>query len=232
MTADPGTHILLIEDDTKVALSLRKGLLEAGFIITTARTAADADMLVSKQSFQLILLDLGLPDRDGIDLLCQWRNQGSRTPVLILTARDAVDDRVRGLDTGADDYLAKPFAFNELLARIRALCRRSGRKPENILSVGSLRIDLLNRRVQRDGKELELTPREFDVLAYLASQAGATVSRDTLTRDVWNVQRRSSSMDNVIDVLIARLRDKLDRGFDPRLLQTIRGVGYKLSEEP
>ncbi len=231
MTADPSTHILLIEDDAKVALSLRKGLLEAGFVITTARTAADADTLLTEQSFQLVLLDLGLPDRDGIDLLRQWRDQGARTPVLILTARDAVDDRVRGLDTGADDYLAKPFAFNELLARIRALCRRSGRNPENILSVGPLRIDLLNRRVQRGENELELTPREFDVLAYLASQAGATVSRDTLTRDVWNIQRRSSSMDNVIDVLIARLREKLEKGFDQPLLHTIRGVGYKLKAD-
>lgn len=225
---DPTIHVLLIEDDAKVALSLRKGLLEAGFQVTVARTAAEAESKIADQANQVILLDLGLPDRDGIDLLREIREQRISTPVLILTARDTIDDRVLGLEMGADDYLPKPFSFSELLARIRALVRRAGKNEGAILRVDDLEIDLLNRHVRRGDRVLDLTPREFDLLAYLANQVGMTVSREALVRDVWHFQSRSSSMDNVIDVHIARLRDKLDRGFEHRLLQTVRGVGFKV----
>ena len=224
--------ILLVEDDGKLAAALQQGLEETGFQVTVARTIGRATEACAGGSFNAIVLDLGLPDGDGIDWLRGIRRDGVRSPVLILTARDSVDDRVLGLDSGADDYLAKPFAFNELLARLRALLRRTETPASNILQVGDLTVDLLNRTAQRGTVRLDLTPREFDVLAYLTSQAGLTVARDTLMRTVWKVQSRASSMDNVIDVLMARLREKVDKGFDRRLLFTVRGVGFKLQAEP
>lgn len=222
------TEVLLVEDDAKVARSLRVGLMEHGYAVTLAASCAEAERLLSEYAYALIVLDLGLPDRDGIELLRDLRSKGSRAPVLVLTARDAVQDRVLGLEAGADDYLAKPFAFSELLARMRALSRRAGTGEPSILQVGDLTMNLLNRTAERGGRALALSPLEFDVLAYLAHKPGLTISRDTLMRDVWKITSRATSMDNVIDVLMTRLREKVDKGYDQRLLNTVRGVGYRL----
>ncbi len=220
--------VLLIEDDAKVARSLRVGLTEQGYDVTLAPTCAEAETLLSKRTYSLIVLDLGLPDRDGIELLRDLRSRGTHVPVLVLTARDAVQDRVLGLEAGADDYLAKPFAFSELLARMRALSRRAGTGEPSLLQVGDLTMNLLNRTAERAGRTLNLSPLEFDVLAYLAHKPGLTISRNTLMRDVWKIESRATSMDNVIDVLMTRLREKVDKGYDQRLLHTVRGVGYRL----
>ena len=220
--------LLLVEDDQKLATTLRRGFSEQGIVVTVANCAEAARGALERERFDVVVLDLGLPDQDGIDLLQSLRQGGFSAPVLILTARDRVDERILGLDAGGDDYLSKPFAFSELLARIRALLRRSEKAALPVLQVGDLTVDLLNREARRAGKDLQLTPREFDVLAYLAHHAGSPVARDTLSRDIWKIKSRATSMDNVIDVLMARLREKVDKGFDQRLLTTVRGVGYKL----
>jgi two-component system copper resistance phosphate regulon response regulator CusR len=174
-----------------------------------------------------------LPGRSGLEILRQARQNDIRVPVLLLTARDTVDDRVQGLDTGADDYLIKPFAFPELLARIRALLRR-GAPPERPpkLSVGNLVLDAPGRSVSRAGSAIDLTAREYELLEYLLRNQGAVVSREMLARDVWKETARATPIDNVIDVHIARLRRKIDDGFDRKLLHTVRGVGFTLREEP
>jgi DNA-binding response OmpR family regulator len=224
-----GRHtLLLVEDGEKLATTLRRGFIEQGFAVTLAASARVAREILQCDRFDVMVLDLGLPDQDGIDLLQSLRQSGFVAPVLILTARDRVDERILGLDAGGDDYLSKPFAFSELLARIRALLRRSEQTMLPILRVGDLTVDLLNRQALRGAQALQLTPREFDVLAYLAHQAGSPVARDTLSRDIWKIKSRATSMDNVIDVLMARLREKVDKGFQQRLLTTVRGVGYKL----
>jgi DNA-binding response OmpR family regulator len=220
--------LLLVEDDQKLATTLRRGFSEQGIVVTVANCAEAARGALERERFDVVVLDLGLPDQDGIDLLQSLRQSGFSAPVLILTARDRVDERILGLDAGGDDYLSKPFAFSELLARIRALLRRSEKAALPVLQVGDLTVDLLNREARRAGKDLQLTPREFDVLAYLAHHAGSPVARDTLSRDIWKIKSRATSMDNVIDVLMARLREKVDKDFDQRLLTTVRGVGYKL----
>ena len=232
MNAGDTVNLLLVEDDAKVALSLRQGLQENSFAVVLARSAGEAEERIAQHAFQVMVLDLGLPDRDGIELLKELRRSGQRMPVLILSARDAVDERVLGLEAGADDYLAKPFAYSELLARLRALSRRTETRAGNVLRVLDLEMDLLDRSARRKENVLNLTPREFDVLAYLAHQPGMIVSRDTLMREVWKIHSRASSMDNVIDVLMARLREKVDKGRDIHLLLTVRGVGYKLRTAP
>jgi DNA-binding response OmpR family regulator len=177
------------------------------------------------------LLDLMLPGRNGLEILAALRRQHCGTPLLILTARDAVEDRVEGLDAGADDYVVKPFAFPELLARIRALTRRG--RPEQVLrfKLADLVMDCVTRKVTRGGEEIELTAREFDLLEYMFRHQGHVVSREMLARDVWKVTARATPMDNVIDVTIARLRQKVDAPFEEKLLKTIRGVGFILDEE-
>ena len=184
----------------------------------------------AKAAFDAILLDLGLPGRGGLEVLAGLRSQGLRLPVLVVTARDAIDDRVRGLDAGADDYLVKPFAFAELLARLRALLRRG--RPEEALRVrvADLEVDPLTRTVRRGGEEIELTTREFELLQYLMRHHGQIVSRDMLARDVWKELSRGTPLDNVIDVHVARLRKKVDPGGGPRLIHTVRGVGFVVRE--
>ena len=219
--------VLLVEDDVALAATVRAGLKEEGFSVMPVSTCRQADEALQQNAVAVVILDLGLPDRDGIDWLQEVRRRGVAIPVLILTARDAVDERVIGLDSGGDDYLAKPFAFSELLARLRALTRRR-QLVGNVLRVGDLTIDLLSRQAHRGGMPLDLSPLEFDVLAHLAHQAGTPVSRDTLMRDVWKIKRRATSMDNVIDVLLVRLREKVDKPFEQPMIQTIRGVGFQL----
>lgn len=224
-------RILVVEDDAKTAQAIRRGLRGEGFETTVAKTGEEGYFLLNAEVFDLVVLDWMLPGRDGIEILKALRARGARPPVLLLTARDAVEDRVLGLDSGADDYLLKPFAFAELLARIRALLRRAGQEEPLRKQVGDLSLDLQTRRVQRGGEEIALTPREFDLLAYLARYQGQTVTRQMLARDVWRETQRATPLDNVIDVHLAHLRKKIDEGRRARLVHTVRGVGFVLREE-
>jgi two-component system, OmpR family, copper resistance phosphate regulon response regulator CusR len=224
--------VLLIEDDTKTARALASGLRSEGFEPITASTGEEGFFLLSRESFDLVILDWMLPGRDGIEVLGTLRARGAKTPVLLLTARDAVDDRVLGLDTGADDYLVKPFAFAELLARIRALLRRADFANPLRHQIGDLMIDVQTRRVVRRSREIALTPREFDLLAFLAQHRDETVTRQMIARQVWREPNRATPLDNVIDVHLAHLRRKLDDGEDVKLIQTVRGVGFLLRAEP
>ena len=221
-------RILLVEDEKKVAKALREGLEAEHYEVSVASTGEEGFFLASRESFDLVLLDLMLPRRHGIDVLTTLRKRGVQTPIFILTAKDAVEDRVHGLDEGADDYLVKPFAFPELLARIRALLRR-GRMDQILrLQRDDLEMDLVTRRVTRSAQPLELTAKEFDILEYLLRHWGRVVSREMLARDVWHVTARATPLDNVIDVTIARLRRKIDDPFEEKLLHTVRGVGFVL----
>jgi two-component system copper resistance phosphate regulon response regulator CusR len=222
--------VLVIEDEPKVAQAILEGLEAENYRVTVAVTGEEGYFLATTQAFDLILLDLMLPGRNGLDILTALRQQGCQTPVLILTARDAVEDRVFGLDTGADDYLVKPFAFPELLARIRALTRRGRPEQALRLKIADLEMDCVTRKVTRRGQELELTAKEYELLEYLLRHQGHVVSRDMLGRDVWQAVDRATPLDNVIDVHIARLRQKLDAPFKKKLLKTIRGVGFVLKE--
>jgi len=223
--------LLVVEDDARVAESLARGLGEAGFAVATAARLSAADAQLARGAPALIVLDLNLPDGDGRTWLRRLRGAGHGMPVIILTARDTLPDRVAGLEEGADDYLTKPFAFAELLARIRARLRNAANhSDDDILRVGDLEIDRLRRQVRRAGRSVELTAREFDVLALLAQWRGQPVSRDLLAREVWKVNRRLTPLDNVIDVHISHLRDKIDRDQPAKLIQTVRGVGFRLAE--
>jgi len=223
-------RILVIEDEPKVARALRTGLERAGYQVVHAATGEEGFYLATSQTFDLVLLDLMLPGRDGFQILETLRSKGVKTPLLILTARDAIEDRVRGLDLGADDYLVKPFAFPELLARIRARVR-GGRTEEALrLGLADLDMDLVTRRVNRGGRTLELTVREFELLEYLLRHHGQVVSREMLARDVWNEPARATPLDNVIDVNVARLRKKVDQGFPLKLIHTVRGMGFAVRE--
>ncbi len=219
-------HILIVEDETKVAQALREGLEREGYAVTVARTGEEGYYLLDARSFDLVVLDLMLPGRSGLEILGTLRARDRGIPVLILTARDTVRDRVVGLDTGADDYLVKPFAFPELAARIRALLRRGRAEPVSGLRVSDLELDVAARRVTRGGRGLELTAREFELLEYLLRNRGRVVSREMLAREVWKETDRATPLDNVIDVHIARLRRKIDDGFESKLIHTVRGVGY------
>ncbi len=224
-------NILVIEDEKKVALALKKGLEAEGHEVEVALTGEDGFFRLCSRSFGLIVLDLMLPGRDGTEILRTLRRTDAVTPVLILTARDAVEDKILGLDLGADDYLVKPFAFAELAARIRALARRGRTDADTRLTVADLEMDLLKRTVRRGGQAIPLTAREFELLEYLLRNQGHVVTRDMLARDVWKETMRATPLDNVIDVHIGRLRKKLDEPFATRLLQTVRGVGFILSEK-
>jgi len=224
-------RVLIVEDERKVAKALRDGLEAEHYDVRVASTGEEGFFLVNHESFDLVVLDLMLPRRDGLEVLATLRKRGLHTPVLILTAKDTVDDRVHGLDVGADDYLVKPFAFPELLARIRALLRR-GRLDQILkLHQDDLAMDLVTRKVVRAGRSLELTLKEFEILEYLLRHVGRVVSREMLARDVWRVTARATPLDNVIDVTIARLRRKIDDPFEPKLLHTVRGVGFVLRSE-
>jgi len=223
-------NILFVEDESKVAEAVRAGLEAENFHVTLAGTGEEGYFLATTSTFDLILLDLMLPGRSGIEILKALRDADCQTPVLILTARDAVEDRVLGLDSGADDYLIKPFAFPELLARIRALTRRG--RPDQVLrrKLADLELDCITRKVTRAGREITLTAKEFELLEYLMHHAGHLVSREMLARDVWRAAERATPLDNVIDVHITRLRQKMDVPFKLKLLKTIRGLGFKLTE--
>jgi len=224
-------RILVVEDEKKVARALRDGLESEHYEVKLASTGEEGFFLVNSETFDLLILDLMLPRRDGLEVLDALRKRGLQTPVLILTAKDTVEDRVVGLDSGADDYLVKPFAFPELLARIRVLLRRG--RPDQVLrlKIADLDMDLVTRKVARGGKAIELTSKEYDLLEYLMRQSGRIVSREEMARDVWRATSRATPLDNVIDVTIARLRRKLEATPGGKLLQTVRGVGFRLSEE-
>lgn len=223
--------VLVVEDEQKVAAALREGLEGEGFTVVVAQSGEEGFFRVSTDRFDVVLLDLGLPGRDGLQVLKALRQRDADTRVLILTARDTLDDRVRGLDSGADDYLVKPFAFAELVARIRALGRRGRTAPTPNLRVADLHVDLWSRKVVRSGRKIELTTREFELLEHLLRFAGQVVSRETLAREIWHEQSRTSTMDNVIDAHVARLRKKIDHDHPVKLIQTVRGVGFVAREE-
>jgi two-component system, OmpR family, copper resistance phosphate regulon response regulator CusR len=229
-------RVLLIEDETKTARAVLSGLKAEGFAPAWAETGEDGFFLLSSQHFDVVVLDWMLPGRSGLEVLKTVRAKDSKTPVLLLTARDALEDRVTGLDSGADDYLVKPFALAELAARLRALLRRATTDPSDEEKpthwhLADLDIDFTVRRVTRTGMVIDLTPREFDLLIQLIRNAGQIVSRETLAREIWQEVRRATPLDNVIDVHIARLRRKIDDGFPSRLIHTVRGVGFVLREE-
>ena len=225
-------RILVVEDERKIAKALRTGLENAHYEVKVASTGEEGFFLVNSETFDLVLLDLMLPKRDGLEILKAIRQRGLQTPVLVLTATDTVEDRVAGLDKGADDYLVKPFAFPELLARIRALVRR-GRPDQTLrLQVADLEMDIVTRVAKRGGKDLELTLKEFELLEYLLRHAGHVVSREMVAADVWKSDARAFPLDNVIDVTVARLRRKLDDPFPTPLLRTERGLGFVLGESP
>jgi len=225
-------HVMVVEDDEMMAATLAKGISEDGYRVTSCGTAAEALRMADADPADLVILDIGLPDRSGLEVLQALRSRKRHTPVIILTARDTVRDRVKGLDAGADDYLVKPFAFAELLARIRARLRRTEVPEPTILRADELTIDVLNRRVTRGSREIALTGQEFELLRYLVANAGKTVSRDMIARDVWHIASRATPLDNVIDVHISHLRAKVDSGFDRELIRTVRGVGYALKVDP
>ena len=223
-------RVLIVEDERKLAEVLAAALGAEHYDVVVAPTGEDGFYRLNAEQFDLVVLDLMLPGRGGLEILQTLRQRRVDTPVLILTARDGVDDRVTGLDLGADDYLVKPFALPELLARIRALLRR-GRPADALkLKVADLEMDLVSRRVARRDQVLELTSREFELLEYLLRHQGHMVSREMLARDVWKETRRATPIDNVIDVQMARLRRKVDPNGGPRLIHTVRGVGFVLRE--
>ena len=218
-------RILIVEDDPKTAEYLGQGLTENGFVIDVARNGTDGAHLALTGAYDLVLLDVMLPGQDGWHVIGQLRAKKD-TPVLFLTARDDVEDRVKGLELGADDYLVKPFAFSELLARIRTVLRRGqGREPD-ILRVADLELDVLRRRVQRAGERIELTAKEFALLHLLMRRAGEVLSRTVIAEQVWDMNFDSDS--NVVDVAVRRLRAKVDEPFSKRLIHTVRGAGYVL----
>lgn len=230
-TAQARSKILIIEDDKKLAGALVEGLRSEGYDVSSASSAEEGFFLVHSEHPDLLLLDLSLPYRNGLDILRQIRHEGVDVRVLILTSRNTVQDRVEGLNSGADDYLGKPFSYPELSARIQALLRRIIPSPTSeILQINDLLLNTRSRTASRGGIQLELTGREFDLLLYLAENHGRTVSREMLAKDVWKENSRFTPLDNVIDVQIARLRKKVDDSFPVKLLQTVRGMGFILRE--
>ncbi|WP_447917568.1 heavy metal response regulator transcription factor [Achromobacter aegrifaciens] len=222
-------RILVIEDEPKLADYLKKGLSEQSHVVDLARDGVDGLHLALEGVYDLIILDVMLPGVDGFGVLAAVREQKD-TPILMLTARDAVEDRVRGLEGGADDYLVKPFAFSELLARVQALLRRGRSQEPTLLRLADLELDLARRRAQRGGRRLDLTAKEFNLLALLLRRQGQVLSRTTLAEQVWDMNFDSDT--NVIDVAVRRLRGKLDDPYDTKLLHTVRGMGYVLESRP
>lgn len=223
-------RILVAEDDLVIAEFVAQGLREAGYAVDLALTGTDALRKALVGSYDAAVVDVMLPELDGLSVIEQLRAKKQQTPVLILSARHTVDDRVKGLQAGGDDYLTKPFAFAELLARLQALLRRSGGAAEPTrLAVGDLTLDLLSRRVEREGRVLDLRPREFALLEYLMRHPGRVLSKTMILSHVWGYSFDPGT--NVVDVLVSRLRDKVDEGFDTKLIHTVRGAGYVLKVE-
>ncbi|MFV2057179.1 MAG: response regulator transcription factor [Thiohalomonadales bacterium] len=221
-------RILIVEDEQKLAQSLAQGLRNEGHQVDVSYTGEEGFFLATDADYDLILLDIMLPQRSGLEILEKLRSQGNNVPVLILSAKDTLADRVMGLNQGADDYLVKPFAFSELIARINAVTRRGGTEALVVLEYLELHLDLLTRSVTRAGTTIDLTRREFDLLEYVLRHQGHIVSRAMLAKDVWQQPNRATPLDNVIDVHITRLRQKLDAQFAYPLIHTIRGVGFVL----
>ena len=218
---------LIVEDDRAIAEFVTRGLREAGFAVDQAADGETGLELALSEPYDVAIVDLMLPQRDGLSLIDELRRRGRTTPVLILSARRSVDDRVHGLQSGGDDYLTKPFAFAELLARVQALVRRATRAPEpTTLTLGDLTLDLLTRKVSRGGTAIDLRPREFALLEYLMRNAGKVVSKTMILSHVWDYTFDPQT--NIVDVLVSRLREKIDRPFEHKLLRTVRGVGYVL----
>jgi DNA-binding response OmpR family regulator len=224
-------RILIVEDHANVAADLRTRLIREGYVVQIATTSDLALSVLEAEPFDLLILDLGLPGRDGFSLLSDLRARGDRIRVLIVTARESMSICLRCLDGGADDYLVKPFQMPEVVARIRSLLRRVREEDLRRIRVADLEVDLITRQASRAGRSIELAPREFALLAYLMNHAGRVVSREMLGRDVWNQLHRGSSLDNVIDVHIGRLRRKVDAQSELPLIHTVRGLGFKVSAE-
>ena len=220
-------RVLLVEDDPTIAAFVAKGLREAGFAVDEAADGETGLTLAREQKFDAAIVDVMLPRLDGLSLIDALRGRGVRTPVLILSAKRSVDDRVRGLQAGGDDYLTKPFAFAELLARVQALIRRStGAAEPTTLAAGDLSLDLLTREVRRDGQPIELRPREYALLEYLLRHTGKVLTKTMILSHVWGYNFDPNT--NVVDVLVSRLCEKIDRSFEQKLIHTVRGVGYVL----
>jgi len=224
-------QILVVEDDSKIAATLKQGLERESYKVRIAATGEEAFFLLNSEVFSFVCLDIMLPGRSGIEVLKAVRKMGLGIPVLLLTAKDAVEDRVEGLDAGADDYLVKPFAFPELLARIRSLLRRTSQAQATRFQIADLEFNARTRHVMRSGKAIDLTLKEFDLLDYLFRHKGNIVSREMLAKDVWKEASRATPLDNVIDVHMARLRRKIDSSHSQKLIHTLRGVGFMLKED-
>lgn len=221
-------RILVVEDEKKTGEYLRKGLSEHGFVVDVAETGEDGLHLAATGDYSLVILDVMLPDRDGWSVMDEFRKTGKQTPVLFLTARDTLADKVRGFELGADDYIVKPFAFTELLARIRTVLRRSPDRRQEIIKIGDLEIDFFRHRASRSGQRIDLSPKEFAILWLLASRHGEVLSRTIIAEQVWDINFDSDA--NVIDVAIRRLRRKVDEPFSSSLIHTVRGLGYVLED--
>lgn len=217
--------LLIVEDDLLLQEGLALAMANEGYALDRAATAAEADALIQSGEYSLVILDLGLPDKDGATLLCQWRRRGVENPVLILTARDAIEDRINGLDSGADDYLVKPFALAELQARVRALIRRYQGHSDNLLTDGDITLNLQTQQVLRQSQPVEVTPKEFALLTRLIMRSGQTVHRETLQQDIYSWQDDPGS--NTLEVHIHNLRRKLGKD----RIKTVRGVGYRLESQ-
>jgi DNA-binding response OmpR family regulator len=219
-------RLLLVEDEASLARHLARGLREEGHAVDVAGLVSEAADRVAAAPYDLVVLDLGLPDGSGLDLLRRWRRQSMVSPVLLLTARDRIEDKVEGLDAGADDYLTKPFAFEELVARVRSLLRRQPAAPACVLECAGLRLDRNQRRLETGGHQVELTTKEFALLEYFMLRPGAVLSRDNLAEHVWDYRYLGHS--NVIDVMVGRLRRRLERATGRRYIETVKGLGYAL----
>lgn len=227
----PSTHILIIEDEKKISALIRKGLEEEQYSVTEAHDGEKGEHFLKKESFDLVILDIMLPKKDGLEVLAELRKENNVTPVLMLTAKGSVDDRVRGLDTGADDYIVKPFAVAELLARVRSLLRRKKGTEQfsTVLSIADLTLDLVSHKAVRGGKTIDLTSKEFALLEYFIRNKNKTLNRSTITEHIWNYNFDTGT--NIIDVYINHLRSKIDGGFTKKLLHTVRGVGYVMKDQ-
>ena len=221
--------ILVVEDEQKSAAYLKKGLSESSYVVDVSDNGDDGLRLASANNYDLIILDVMLPRRDGWSVLQELRKSGVTTPLLLLTAKDAVQDRVKGLELGADDYLVKPFAFSELLARVRSILRRGQTRTQEVIHIADLEVDLIRHRASRGGKRMDLTPKEFSLLSLLVRRQGEVLTRTLIAEKVWDMNFDSGT--NVVDVHVRRLRSKLDDPYSLKLIQTVRGVGYVLDPQ-